>query len=110
MLYSFYFLRMYQLVDFYAGSMEGINEINAQQMIDMMTDSYFLFGTYKTIEYMQNQNMTVYQYVLSYEYSNGNGFGVPHAEDITYIFDPPFGSSLVYCCNLRYSFELSLHL
>ena len=91
---------MHQLVEFYAGSMDGIDEINAQQMIDMMTDSFFLFGTYKTIKYMQNQNMTVYQYILSYEYSNGNGFGVPHAEDITYIFDPPFGSR-PDCCHLR---------
>merc|ERR1712141_372815 len=64
-----------------------------------MGDSFFLFGTYKTIQYMQNQNMSVYQYILSYQYSNGNGFGVNHAEDTTYLFDPPFGSR-TDCCHL----------
>merc|ERR1711894_481873 len=41
-------------------------------------------GTYKTIRHMLNQNMNVYQYILSYKYSNGlsRPFGVNHGEDL----------------------------
>merc|ERR1711963_196190 len=77
---------MLKLVDYYAGSIENVNENHAQSLIDMMTDAYFLFGTHKSIGYMQNQNMTVYQYILSHEYSNGNGFGVNHGDDETFLF------------------------
>ena len=42
-------------------------------MLDMFTDCDFLFGTYKTIRYMLQQNMNVYQYILSYEGSLSSG-------------------------------------
>lgn len=61
-------------------------------MLDMFTDCDFLFGTYKTIRYMLQQNMNVYQYILSYEGSLSSGYGVTHAEDLVYLFDPPFGT------------------
>jgi carboxylesterase type B len=89
---------MLKLIEFYVGSLENVNENHAQDLIDMFTDSYFLFGTHKSIKYFQDQNMTVYQYILSYEYSNGNGFGVNHADDIPFLFNPPFDSD-----QLRYT-------
>ena len=61
-------------------------------MLDMFTDCDFLFGTYKTIRYMLQQNMNVYQYILSYEGSLSSGYGVTHGEDLVYLFDPPFGT------------------
>ena len=88
---------MKKLVEFYFGSINGINENHSQELIDIFTDSFFLFGTYKTIGYMQKHNMTVYEYFLSYD---DNGNGVNHAEDLRYIFDPPFGSR-PDCCHLR---------
>ena len=59
---------MHKLVEFYLGSIDNIGENYAQNLIDMFTDAGFLFGTYKTIKYMQDQNMTVYQYILTYSY------------------------------------------
>ena len=91
---------MHKLVKFYLGSIDNIGENYAQNLIDMFTDSGFLFGTYKTIKYMQDQNMTVYQYILTYEYSESNGYGVNHAQELRYLFDPPFGSR-PDCCHLR---------
>lgn len=93
---------MNTLVEFYVGSLENIDEKHAQRNIDMFTDAFFQFGTYKTIRHMLNQNMNVYQYILSYKYSNGlsRPFGVNHGEDLTYLFDPPFGSR-TDCCHLN---------
>ena len=91
---------MHKLVEFYLGSIDNIGENYAQNLSDMFTDAGFLFGTYKTIKYMQDQNMTVYQYILTYEYSESNGYGVNHGQDLRYLFDPPFGSSQD-CCHLR---------
>ena len=91
---------MHKLVEFYLGSIDNIGENYAQNLIDMFTDAGFLFGTYKTIKYMQDQNMTVYQYILTYEYSERNGYGVNHGQELRYLFDPPFGSR-PDCCHLR---------
>ena len=91
---------IHKLVEFYLGSIDNIGETYAQNLIDMFTDSGFLFGTYKTIKYMQDQNMTVYQYILTYEYSESNGYGVNHGQELRYLFDPPFGSR-PDCCHLR---------
>ena len=39
---------------------------NVQSLVDMMTDSEFLFGVHKKIGFLVNQNITVYQYVLTH--------------------------------------------
>jgi len=85
------------IVDFYLGSTENINIDNIQGIMDLLTDSWFLYGTYKTVKYMTEHNVTVYQYVLSYEgqYSytmlfGQPSFGVAHVDDIMYLFDPNF--------------------
>ena len=62
-----------RLITFSFPHIDGINEANKQNMLDMFTDSDFLSGTYKTIRYMLQQNMNVYQYVLSYEGSLSSG-------------------------------------
>ena len=57
-------------------------------MLDMFTDCDFLFGTYKTIRYMLQQNMNVYQYILSYEGSSDvTGLGRTRQKpDLDYFF------------------------
>ena len=53
-----------KVLEFYVGSTDNINEEHIQDVIDMLTDSDFLYGTYKTINYFLKQNMTVYEYVF----------------------------------------------
>ena len=66
-----------------------------QEMIDMMTDSIFLYGTHRTIKHMVNFGKQIFQYVLTYQgrFSLANVFGIPtmgvcHADDLQYLFDP----------------------
>ena len=55
-----------KLLDFYVGGVENITMANVQSLVDMMTDSEFLFGVHKKIGFLVNQNITVYQYVLTH--------------------------------------------
>ena len=50
-----------KVLEFYVGSTDNINEEHIQDVIDMLTDSDFLYGTFKTINYFLQQNMTVYE-------------------------------------------------
>jgi len=81
-----------QALQFYVGAANDVNEDNSQDMINMFTDSIFLWGTQKTISFMLEHGMVVFQYVLSYEGSLSSGFGVDHNEDWIYLFNPPFAS------------------
>jgi hypothetical protein len=61
----------------------------------LFTDSGFLYGTYKTINYLIEKGVTVYQYILSYEgeFSFSEIYGVPpngvcHADDQLYLWNP----------------------
>jgi len=83
------------VVEFYLGSTDNINIDNIQGLIDMFTDAWFMHSTYMTVKYMVEWNVTVYQYILTYEgqYSFtstlGLGkFGVAHADDLMYLFEP----------------------
>jgi len=83
------------IVEFYVGSTDNINIDNIWGLIDMYTDALFLHSTYKTVKYMAKWNVTVYQYILSYEgqwsYSAILGlgkFGVAHGDDLVYMWDP----------------------
>ena len=102
--------RANQLVEFYIGSSENINEEHKQEMIDMMTDSIFLYGTHRTIKHMVNFGKQIFQYVLTYQgrFSLANVFGIPtmgvcHADDLQYLFDP-LGNTDSYFGVTRYSF------
>ena len=63
----------------------------------MFTDAGFLYGTYKTIDYLIKHGVTVYQYILTYEgeYSFSEIYSVPpngvcHADDLLYLWNPSF--------------------
>ena len=85
----------YKVTEYYVGSTENINLDNKQGLFDMFTDSGFLYGTYKTINYLMKNGVTVYQYILSYEgeFSFSEIYGVPptgvcHADDQLYLWNP----------------------
>jgi len=92
--------KTHQIVEYYVGSLDNINEDHLQGMFDMFTDAGFLYGTHKTINYLLEQDMVVYQYMLTYEgqYSFSQLFGVDptgvcHADDLIYLWewDPVYG-------------------
>ena len=84
---------MYTILNNYIGSVENFNEDHKEELIDMFTDSDFLYGTYKTIRYFLDQNMTVFPYILTYQGTYSPN-GVDHGHDIMYLFDPCFGREL----------------
>ena len=62
-------------------------------MVDYSTDKTFLYGTRKTLDFLMNQGVTVYQYIFSYvgQFSTACliehcGLGVSHAEEIQYLW------------------------
>jgi carboxylesterase type B len=74
---------------------DNINDEHIQSFINMCTDTFFLYGHNRTIEYFLQQNMQVFQYLLTYEgaysFINIYGYeslGVAHADDLMYLFDP----------------------
>ena len=86
------------IVEYYVGSVDNINEEHKQGMFDMFTDAGFLYGTYKTIQYLLEQGVTVYQYILTYrgEHSFSEAFGIEpvgvcHADDLMYLWNPAGG-------------------
>ena len=85
----------YKIVKYYIDSIENINLEHKQGLFDLFTDSGFLYGTYKTINYLIEKGVTVYQYILSYEgeFSFSEIYGVPpngvcHADDQLYLWNP----------------------
>ena len=89
------FAKARQIIEFYVGSIDNINEEHKQGMIYMMTDASFLFGIHNGIRYWQKYGVTVFQYLLTYqgEYSLSNAFGLPtigvcHGDDLKYLYDP----------------------
>ena len=49
------------LVEYYTGSFDNINAQHIQGAVDMITDSLFQYGTHRTIRYLVENNVTVYQ-------------------------------------------------
>ena len=88
------FERVNTLVEYYTGSFDNINKQHTQGAVDMITDSLFQYGTHQTIKYLVENNVTVYQYLLTYqgEYSTSPIFEVPahngvcHGEDLIYLW------------------------
>ena len=95
--------RAHELIKFYIGSSDNINKEHKQGMIDMMTDSVFLYGTHRTIKHMVNLGKQIFQYVLTYQgrFSLSNVFGIPtmgvcHGDDLQYLFEP-LGNTSIFC-------------
>jgi hypothetical protein len=89
------FEKMNKAINYYVGSIENINEEHEEGVIDMFTDAGFQYGTHKTINLLVEQNVTLYQYLLTYqgEYSASvlfggtpPGNGVCHGDDIIYLW------------------------
>ena len=89
------FEKMNKLINYYVGSIENINEEHKQGVIDMFTDAGFQYGTHQTINRLVEQNVTLYQYLLTYqgEYSASvffggtpPGNGVCHGDDLIYLW------------------------
>ena len=83
-----------KILEFYVGSVENINEEHMQEVIDMFTDADFLYGTFKTINYLLKQEVKVYQFLLTFEgsHSSVEGFGIDpmgvcHGDDLIYLWD-----------------------
>ena len=62
-------------------------------MIDYETDGEFLYGARKTLDYLSNHGVKVYEYIFSYvgEQNTGCqfghcGLGVAHGEELQYIW------------------------
>ena len=90
--------KAHQVVKFYVGSVENLNQEHLDQIIEMFTDAYFQYSTYKMVQFLTKWNITTYQYLLTFRgqfsYSQLYGIepmGVCHADDLIYLFDPVFG-------------------
>ena len=81
--------------------MENYDLDHKQAIFDMYTDSGFLYGTYRTVDYLVNHGSTVFQYILTYEgeFSFSQLYyvspqGVCHADDLLYLWNPSFSTYL----------------
>ena len=99
--------RAHELLEFYVGGVDNIDVEHQQGMIDMMTDSIFLYGTHRTIFHLVTQGIDVFQYILTYQgqYSFTNVFGLPtigvcHADDLIYLFNPLGTSPYINLCKV----------
>ena len=84
-----------ELLEQYCGGVEDITEENKQQFINLITDSNFLYGTHKQVNYLLEHGVPTYQYLLTYAATNSlttslgyPSFGVCHGDDLQYIFEP----------------------
>eukprot|EP00093_Oithona_nana_P001063 01063.XXX_441_903_1 [CDS] Oithona nana genome sequencing. len=80
-------------VEHYIGSIDNYNFDHIHQLIDLYTDGFFLYGYYKLSDYLMNQGVTVYQYILSYvgshsfSITDGTGvIGADHGDDCLYLW------------------------
>ena len=89
--------KAHQIIDFYVGSIQNVNshitEEHIKGMVDYATDSGFLYGSRKTLDYLSKHGVKVYQYIFSYvgEYNiacqyGHCGLGVAHGEELQYIW------------------------
>merc|ERR1712018_54637 len=86
--------KAYQVMEYYIGSLDNFNQDHIDQVATMFTDASFLFGIHNGIRYFTKHDVTVYQYLLTYQgvWSFLNTFGIPtqgvcHADDLFYIFE-----------------------
>ena len=92
--------KAHQILDFYVGGPDNIDQGHTQGMLDMMTDAGFLHGTHKFIKHLLAQKISLYHYILTYEgqFSFTQLFGVDpagvcHADDLQYQWEPIFNLS-----------------
>jgi len=86
-----------QVLEFYVGGLEGITEANKYKLIDMFTDSGFRHGTYRLINQLVEQGVTVFAWILTHqgEHTSSDLYGIPphgvcHADELLYMWSPVF--------------------
>ena len=92
--------KAHKILEGYIGSIDNINEEHAQDLIYMGTDGRFTYGASKTIDYLVQQGVDVFPYLLSYQGEftilnvmnglNVDNTGVAHGDDLFYLWDPFF--------------------
>lgn len=92
--------KAHKILEGYIGSIDNVNEEHAQDLIYMGTDGRFTYGASKTIDYLVQQGVDVFPYLLSYQGEftilnvmnglNVNDTGVAHGDDLFYLWDPFF--------------------
>ena len=87
--------KAHELVEYYLGSVDNINEDNWQGMVDMFTDAGWLYGTHEMVNYLANHSVTVFQYILTYRgrhtlstrwFGLPEPIGVCHGDDLIYLW------------------------
>jgi len=87
-------------LQFYTGVGGSFSPEYFENLVDLFTDSFALYGVHQTMKAFVSKGMKVFHYILTYEgeYSLLNLYGlqtmgVCHADDLLYLFDPIFGNS-----------------
>ena len=87
--------KAHKVADFYVGGVENFDEDHLDKIIDMWTDSGFLYSTYKMVYFLTRWSIPTFQYVLNFQgqFSFTEKFGIEtmgvcHADDLLYLFSP----------------------
>ena len=92
-----------KILEYYIGSVSNFNAENFQAITNMKTDSEYWFDIEQTVSLLSSHGVLVYQYIFSYrgERSFYDGFvtepgqfGVGHADELFYLFDPLYSIDL----------------
>ena len=89
-----------KILDFYTNGDGHFSEEQFRGLVQMITDSFGLYGVHKAMKAFVSTGMTVYHYILTYEgdYSYLELYGLPHlgvchADDLIYLFRPIFDNN-----------------
>ena len=57
----------HKLIKYYTGSVENLNAENFQAYVDLVSDAWFAIGHHKTVDYLIEYGVPVFQYLFAYE-------------------------------------------
>eukprot|EP00091_Calanus_sinicus_P005465 TRINITY_DN15902_c0_g1_i1.p1 TRINITY_DN15902_c0_g1~~TRINITY_DN15902_c0_g1_i1.p1 ORF type:complete len:294 (+),score=71.62 TRINITY_DN15902_c0_g1_i1:36-917(+) len=92
-----------KILEFYTDSAGNLSAKDFQALTDMKTDATFWHGIDQTVSLLVGHGVPVYQYIFSYRgdhsYADAFGvepglFGVCHADELFYLFDPLYHMDL----------------
>ena len=111
-------LKTERLLEFYVGSYEDITEANIQKLIDLYTDSGFRHGTFRMINQLVEQGVSVFSWILTHqgEHTTTDLYGLPplgvnHADELLYMWSPVFNENYTFtgagymCITIRLTFD-----
>merc|ERR1712066_8661 len=86
-----------RVLEYYVGTYDDITEENKFKLIDMYTDSGFRHGTYRMINQLVEQGVSVYAWILTHqgEHTTTDLYGLPplgvcHSDELLYMWSPVF--------------------